>query len=271
MWSIQRRHCQWPWTTPNLVFKISPFFDTEYLTNGYRYGNIYYKRKIVNRTQAFEWHQFQWLWVSSNHDFKVTILLNVKKLEISTRCSYIDNGVNDYNWLTIICVQKWGFWGFWGWRCDNIVFWPPKGTTLREYESVDVLRDKIGTTAWAQALWGKNCVQRKKQKNWVVTLAIWGEITPGAMLTRCRLFGDMVDIITWAIFSWLSVKGCGCGDRGKFAFCYWLDASPLQHWSYYRVTVWFEGHADALDVLCAQLTRDLFAIAKLLFFSLHDA
>ena len=31
----------------------------------------------------------------------------------------------------------------------NFVFWPPKGTTLREYASADVLRDKIGSTAWA--------------------------------------------------------------------------------------------------------------------------
>jgi len=31
-----------------------------------------------NCTQAFEWHQFQWSWVTSNLDFKVTILFNVK-------------------------------------------------------------------------------------------------------------------------------------------------------------------------------------------------
>jgi len=29
----------------------------------------------------------------------------------------------------------------------------------------------------------------------------------------------------------------------------------------------FEGHGDALDELCAQLTRDLFAIAKFLFYT----
>ena len=40
--------------------------------------------------------------------------------------------------------------------------------------------------------------------------------------------------------SWLSVKGWGCGEKGKFAFSHWLHASPLQHWSHYRVTVWFE-------------------------------
>ena len=42
---------------PNLVFKVTPFFDIEYLTNGYRYGQSYYRRRIGNRTQAFEWYQ----------------------------------------------------------------------------------------------------------------------------------------------------------------------------------------------------------------------
>jgi len=36
---------------------------------------------------------------------------------------------------------------------------------------------------------------------------------------------------------WLSVKVCGCCEKGKFAFSHWLDALPLQHWSHYRVTV----------------------------------
>ena len=43
----------------NPVFKVTPLFDTKYLTNGYRYGHSYYRRQIENRTQAFEWHQFQ--------------------------------------------------------------------------------------------------------------------------------------------------------------------------------------------------------------------
>jgi len=34
------------WTTPNLVFKVTPFFDTEYLANGYRYAHSYYGRRI---------------------------------------------------------------------------------------------------------------------------------------------------------------------------------------------------------------------------------
>ena len=38
----------------------------------------YYKRGIGNRTQALEWYRFEWPWVTSNPDFKVTILFNVK-------------------------------------------------------------------------------------------------------------------------------------------------------------------------------------------------
>jgi len=34
MWSIERRHFQWPWTTPNPFFKVTLFFDAEYLING---------------------------------------------------------------------------------------------------------------------------------------------------------------------------------------------------------------------------------------------
>jgi len=59
-------------------FKVTPFFDTEYLTNGYRYGHSYYRRRMGNRTLSFAWHHFQWHWLISNPDFKVTILFDVK-------------------------------------------------------------------------------------------------------------------------------------------------------------------------------------------------
>jgi len=64
--------------TPNLVFKITLFFDTEYLTNGYRYGHSYYGRLIGNHTQTFKCYHFQLSSVTSNPHFKVTIVLNVK-------------------------------------------------------------------------------------------------------------------------------------------------------------------------------------------------
>jgi len=52
------------WTNTNPIFKVTSFFDAEYLTNGYRYGHSYYRRRIGNRTQAFKWHHFQWSWVT---------------------------------------------------------------------------------------------------------------------------------------------------------------------------------------------------------------
>ena len=34
------------------------------------HGYSYCRRRIGNCTQAFEWHQFQWCWVTSKSDFK---------------------------------------------------------------------------------------------------------------------------------------------------------------------------------------------------------
>jgi len=34
IWSIERRHFQWPRTNPTFSFKVTPFFDAEYLRNG---------------------------------------------------------------------------------------------------------------------------------------------------------------------------------------------------------------------------------------------
>ena len=48
---------------PTPGFKVTPFFDAEYLRNGQRYGHSYYGRWIGNRTQAFEWYQFE-IWMT---------------------------------------------------------------------------------------------------------------------------------------------------------------------------------------------------------------
>jgi len=45
----------------------------------------------------------------------------------------------------------------------------------------------------------------------VVTLAIWGEVIPGATLTKCGVWGDMVDVITCAIFGDCRLRGVGVG------------------------------------------------------------
>ena len=46
---------------------------------------------------------------------------------------------------------------------------------------------------------------------------------------------------------WLSVKVCGCSERGNFALSHRLAVSPLQHWSHYRVIVW-SIHCLVFDV-----------------------
>jgi len=56
IWSIERRHFQWPWTTPTPGFKVTPLFDAEYLRNGARYNT-----------------QFQW---NTNRDLHTHRVLN---------------------------------------------------------------------------------------------------------------------------------------------------------------------------------------------------
>ena len=43
----------------------------------------------------------------------------------------------------------------------------------------------------------------------MVTLAIWGEVTLGAILIKCGLWGDIVDVITCAIFRDCRLRGVG--------------------------------------------------------------
>jgi len=48
----------------------------------------------------------------------------------------------------------------------------------------------------------------------VVTLAVRGEVTSGAILTECGLWGDIVDVITCAIFRDCRLRGVGVA-RGE--------------------------------------------------------
>ena len=61
-------------------------------------------------------------------------------------------------------VPKMGFWGFWKWRCENALFWPPKGTTLCEYASVGVFCVKIGSTA-CRGVYTIESLEQMLQKN----------------------------------------------------------------------------------------------------------
>ena len=63
--STERQHFQWPWTTPNYDFKVTPFFDAENRRNGTRYrhsvllgvsfqmtlGDVQWLSDIINDTK----------------------------------------------------------------------------------------------------------------------------------------------------------------------------------------------------------------------------
>ena len=66
----------------------------------------------------------------------------------------------------------------------------------------------------------------------MVTLAIWGEVTSGANLTICGVWGDMVDLITCAIFRDSRSRGVGVVRGVSLPSPIDLTRRP-----YYRVTV----------------------------------
>jgi len=99
------------------------------------------------------------------------------------------------------------------------------------------------------------CVQRNKKKlsgnfGYMGRSNPWGDLDQMSLVGRYGGRNHVCNI--W----WLSVKGCGCGERGKFAFSHWLDASPLQHWSHYSVwpcdrdfEIGVRGHSRSLKLV----------------------
>ena len=114
--------------------------------------------------------------------------------------------------LTIICAQKWGFGVFWEWKCENIAFWPLKGTTLREYASADVSHVKIGSTAWALGRLKNFAYQERNKKylsgnfGYMGSSNLWGDLDH---MWRMGRYGGRNHVCNiW----WLLIKGCGCGE-----------------------------------------------------------
>ena len=130
-----------------------------------------------------------------------------------------------FHGLTIICAQN-GAWGFWGWTCENIVFWPPKGTTLREYASVAVSHDKIGSTALALGPWKDFCVRRNKKVSG--NFGYMERSNPLRDIDQMWHVGRYGGRNHVCNIWWLSVKGCGCGDRGNFPLTWGVALTILQ-------------------------------------------
>ena len=65
MWSIERRHFQWPWTTPTPSFKVTSFFDAANLTNGRTcIVSMKYGLPTGTYTRPTQQRHFEWPWVT---------------------------------------------------------------------------------------------------------------------------------------------------------------------------------------------------------------
>ena len=62
LWSVEWRHFQWPRTTPNSDFKVTPLFDAECLRNGTRYRHSY-NGMLIWTYALYSGCHFEWPWV----------------------------------------------------------------------------------------------------------------------------------------------------------------------------------------------------------------
>jgi len=75
MRSTEWYHFQWPWVTSDPNFKVTTFFDIEYLRNDTRWSHSYYRTSVGSRMRSIErWH-LQWPWRTPNPFFEVTAFL----------------------------------------------------------------------------------------------------------------------------------------------------------------------------------------------------
>ena len=72
----------------------------------------------------------------------------------------------------------------------------------------------------------------------MVTVAIWGEVTPCTISTKCGLWGDMLEVITCAIFGDCRLRGVGVVRGVSLPYAIDLRSTlkcTIQHWSHYHV------------------------------------
>jgi len=69
-------------------------------------------------------------------------------------------------------------------------------------------------------------------------VAIWGEVTPCTISTKCGLWGDMLEVITCAIFGDCRLRGVGVVRGVSLPYAIDLRSTlkcTIQHWSHYHV------------------------------------
>ena len=74
MRSIERWYFQWPWQTPNAIFKVTAFWS-RISQKRCILGTKLLKNTNMKHTRFNEWKHFQCPWVNSDPAFKVTTFL----------------------------------------------------------------------------------------------------------------------------------------------------------------------------------------------------
>jgi len=168
--------------------------------------------------------------------------------------------------------------------CIGFPLYVPKNGVFGGFEGEDVkkyclLTPKRHYHAWIRVCWCIACQNRfnglssrsverflrtkKEIKKLSGNFGYMGRSNPWGDLDQMWLVGRYGGRNHVCNIWWLSVKGCGCGERGKFAFSHWLHASRLQHWSHYRVIVFsrlYRGIQSATEMLPLKMEQGVLHI-----------
>jgi len=96
-WPTNKKYDQWLWTTLTPSFKVTPFFDAEYLRNGTTYRNRFNEMLIGTNIRPTQQCHFEWPWVTLSHLAKYSMTRSVARslcdsellVElITTKCRY---------------------------------------------------------------------------------------------------------------------------------------------------------------------------------------
>ena len=117
--------------------------------------------------------------------------------------------------------------------CRDLIMGSLKSQCTTSYRSLIVtialnclVFEKIGFFAF----WRQRGVQLRCTKPLsLANLAIWGEVTPGAIFTEYYMWADIVDVITYAIFCDCRLRRVGVSERGNIVFSHSLEILPSQH------------------------------------------
>jgi len=96
--SIEWRHFEWPWVTPDPGFKITVVLKGEYLQNDAFYSHIYYSTLIGNHEQAIERCHFRSHWVTHNPDFNSVARVCQLQLGFLVASSILSTRGHPYRW-----------------------------------------------------------------------------------------------------------------------------------------------------------------------------